>query len=189
MAQPRPDFSFDPTLTQFAVPMSTYLASHPSSPPHQAIATGALVFAPDNKLLLVQRAPTDSSPNLWEVPGGGVDTSDATILHAVAREVWEESGLTVTHIKRSVPSAGEGPGPGRTFVTSRALRVVKFEFEVEVEGGGEVKLDAREHQCFAWVCEEECREKRLKGGLGFEFTWRAQQESILEGFRLRKKGV
>ncbi|KAK2626245.1 hypothetical protein QTJ16_004507 [Diplocarpon rosae] len=189
MARPKPAFSFDLTLTQFAVPASTYLASHPSSPPFQGIATGALIFAPDGQLLLVQRAPTDSSPDLWEIPGGGVDPADATILHGVAREVLEESGLTVTHFKRSVPAAGEGAPLGRAFVTSRGVRVVRFEFEVEVRGGEEVKLDESEHQRFAWVREEECRAKMLKEGSRFEFTGRAQQESILEGFRLRKEGV
>lgn len=176
-------FTHDPKLSSFAVPVSTYLSSLPESPSQpQAIAAGALIFSPANKILLVQRAASDSRPHLWEVPGGGVDASDATILHGVAREVFEETGLAVIRVKRLIPAEG---GHGRTFVTSRGLRIVKLEFEVMVREG-DVKLDEKEHQAFAWVGEEECRAGRTTEGLVFRFTARGQEESILEGFRLRR---
>ncbi|KAG9244860.1 hypothetical protein BJ878DRAFT_420486, partial [Calycina marina] len=46
-------------------------------------------------ILLIKRASTDYSPDLWEPPGGSVDAEDESILHAVVREVWEETGLRV----------------------------------------------------------------------------------------------
>ena len=50
--------------------------------------------------------------NRWEVPGGAVDLEDETILHGVAREAWEESGLKVTAIGPQVGTA-EGKTEGR----------------------------------------------------------------------------
>ncbi|KAL5323089.1 hypothetical protein ACEPPN_007617 [Leptodophora sp. 'Broadleaf-Isolate-01'] len=190
---PLAPFTFSPTLSAFNVPMTTYLSSLPlphQHLPHQAIASGALIFTPStNTLLILQRAASDSSPNKWEIPGGGVDLTDETILHGVAREVLEETGLVVTHIKRLV-----GPREGLSFVTRRGLRVVKFAFEVEVkregdvEGVGEVKLDKNEHQRFLWAGEEECRSARMEDGYELVFTGKTHQECILEGFRLRREG-
>ncbi|KAJ5047667.1 uncharacterized protein L3040_003487 [Drepanopeziza brunnea f. sp. 'multigermtubi'] len=170
---PPPPFTYDPSLTPFAVPMSSYLSALPPSlssscPQPQAIATGALIFSsppststststqPQPLLLLLQRAACDSRPHLWEVPGGGVDAADASILHGVAREVREETALTVTHIRRLVPwrEPEGGVGGGRVWSSSRGLRIVKFEFEVLVKEGEEgegvpaVRLDEREHQAF-----------------------------------------
>ncbi|KAH7369606.1 NUDIX hydrolase domain-like protein [Rhexocercosporidium sp. MPI-PUGE-AT-0058] len=183
--QPQPPalspFTFSPTLSEFNVPMKTYLSS-PALRQHQAIASGALIFSPSNKILIIQRAPNDSAPNKWEIPGGGVDTDDATILHGVAREVFEETGLNVTHIKRLV-----GSGEGFAFMSSRGLRIVKFAFEVEVVSGEEVKLDVKEHQKFLWASEEECRSGLMEDGYEINFTGKAHQNCILEGWRLRKE--
>ncbi|KAB5578704.1 hypothetical protein GE09DRAFT_1214855 [Coniochaeta sp. 2T2.1] len=47
------------------------------------------------RLLLLQRAAGDVDANKWEPPGGAFDDDDNTILHAAARELWEEAGLEV----------------------------------------------------------------------------------------------
>lgn len=47
-----------------------------------------VAFSPGDKQL----------PGCWEIPGGGCDDDDESILHAVARELWEEVGLTTTRI-------------------------------------------------------------------------------------------
>ncbi|PVH76677.1 hypothetical protein DL98DRAFT_496525 [Cadophora sp. DSE1049] len=188
MEQPPPlsPFTFSPTLGPFNVPMTTHLSS-PSLQHHQAIASGALIFSSTTsppKILIIQRAPTDSSPNKWEIPGGGVDLTDPTILHGVAREVLEETGLTVTHIKRLV-----GSTEGFAFVSSRGLKVVKFAFEVEVRSADEVKLDEKEHQKFLWASEEEVRRGRMDDGYEVVFTGEKHREGILEGFRLWRECV
>jgi len=185
MEHPTPlsPFTFSPTLAPFNVPVTTYLSS-PSLQHHQAIASGALIFTTTSppKILIIQRAPTDSWPNKWEIPGGGVDLEDTTILHGVAREVLEETGLTVTHIKRVVGSAD-----GMTFVTRRGLQVVKFAFEVEVRSGEEVKLDVKEHQRYLWAREEEIRMGKMEDGYEILFTGAKHREGILEGFRVRRE--
>ena len=176
--------------------MSSYLSSLPSetaegAPKYGGLASGVLVFSNhastnEDRILLLQRAPHDSMPNLWEVAGGAVDPEDSTILHGAARELWEEAGLVVTSFRRQV-------GQGLGFTTrTKGLWMLKLVFEAEVEssGGVEVTLDEHEHQKFVWATEEECRAKKVvekEGVVELAFTTAAQEETIFEGFRLRKQ--
>jgi 8-oxo-dGTP pyrophosphatase MutT (NUDIX family) len=197
---PPSNFTIPPTLSLFAVPMSSYLASHPA---HVEILSGVLVFSkskhgsahasghdrgPD-KILLLQRASHDFMPNLWETPGGCVDAEDATILHGAARELWEEAGLRVTAFRTMV---GDAVVFG-TSRTSRGVEFVKLSFLVDVEAEAdellEVKIDPDEHQRFVWASEDECRPNRV-GSLEIEFTSQAQQQTILEGLGCgRRRGL
>lgn len=186
---PLPEYTFTiaPSLTQFTVPPLSYLSSHPQ---YDALATGALVFWLDPSsephvphILLQKRSAHDSMPGRWETPGGGADADDATVLHAAARELREESGLVATAVVAQV-------GGEQVFFSRRGMRIVKLSFEVEVEGGqGEegppvVTLDEDEHEEFVWATEEECKAGR-KGGTELRFTTRAQREVVFEGFRRR----
>jgi 8-oxo-dGTP pyrophosphatase MutT (NUDIX family) len=181
---PPPAFSFTvpPSLSGFSVPMNTYLTTHDQH--ESAIATGALVFDAQDRVLLVQRAAHDSMPNRWEIPGGAVDHDDATILHGVARELWEESGL-------KVKSVGKQVGDAYIFFMRGGLRIVKFTFVVEVETTENVSLDANEHQKYLWASEEECSSGRVVGEcserMDIKFIFPAQRAAVLEGFRLRKE--
>ena len=113
---------------------------------------------------------------MWEIPGGSVDLSDPTILHGLAREVFEETGLKLTRFVRGV-------GNGIEFTTGRRKRWMKLSFDIEVEGkidgmashiashaGGAEKasqtancstentritLDPAEHQAYKWATEED----------------------------------
>jgi len=60
---------------------------------------GALLESPDG-LLFVQNRRGNGSFD-WSTPGGVIDASDESLLHGLAREVEEETGLRVT--------AWEGP--------------------------------------------------------------------------------
>ena len=115
----------------------------------------------------------------WEVPGGSVDTSDPTILHGLAREVFEETGLKLTKFVRTV-------GQGIEFNTGPEKRWIKLSFEIEIQGGAsstflprlprafctddaiappqsadkflentKITLDPTEHQAFKWATKEE----------------------------------
>jgi 8-oxo-dGTP diphosphatase len=65
-----------------------------TSPPDiPRVAVGAIVFSGDH-VLLVQRA-TPPGAGLWTVPGGKLEPGE-TLAAAVAREVREATGLTVT---------------------------------------------------------------------------------------------
>jgi 8-oxo-dGTP pyrophosphatase MutT (NUDIX family) len=89
---PRPTFNFTahPSTSSFAVPCETYLSNHSSEKfKYKFIATGALVFnaSTPERILLIQRAAHDSMPSRREIPGGGCDKEDASILHGVAQEL------------------------------------------------------------------------------------------------------
>jgi len=176
-------YTYQPSLKPFDIPVKAYLDQHPE---YDAIAGGALIFDPQGRLLIMQRAAHDSMPNRWETPGGAIDFDDVSILHGVAREVFEEAGLRTSKVLRQI-----GPGDGHTvFSSTKGLKICKFTFEVEVESTLVVKLDPEEHQDFLWVTEEECRKHRVEREgevVEFLFTRQGQEDTILEGFRLRKE--
>ena len=123
-----------PDLQHLAVPLQQFLEKHPS---YSCLAVGAFIFSISNvaslsnppRLLQVQRSASERAfPNLWEVPGGSSELTDPTILHSVAREVFEETGLHLTRFIRQI-------GSGSEFVTgpkSRPKRWLKLHFEIEV---------------------------------------------------------
>lgn len=94
------NFTFDEGLSVFSVTRAAYLAANP----HLArLMAAAMVFrkSPSSsavETLLLRRALSDSYPNKWEIPGGSVDATDASILAGVARELFEESGLVARHM-------------------------------------------------------------------------------------------
>lgn len=138
-ADPEPiSIHISPALRHLAIPLKDFLHNHPQ---YACLAVGAFVFAPahyvtssspeptSSRLLLVQRAASEKAfPNLWEVPGGSSEHSDPTILHSVAREVFEETGLHLTRLVRQIGrgvefSVGRSGGPERW---------LKLSFEIEV---------------------------------------------------------
>jgi 8-oxo-dGTP pyrophosphatase MutT (NUDIX family) len=185
---PRPTFNFiaHPSALSFAVPCETYLTTHFNKKfQYKFIATGALVFdtSTPERILLIQRSARDSMPNLWEIPGGGCDNEDPSILHGAARELWEESGLTAASI-------GPQVGDGHLFLSRGGKLVYKFSFLVDVEKGEggklDVKLDPGEHQKYVWATEEEVRARRV-GDVELKFTAREQEAVVLEAFTVRRE--
>lgn len=190
-------FTWQPSLASLTIPANDFVSTRPFV---SAAATGALVFSKatageDQRVLLIQRAPHDSMPLRWEIPGGACDPEDETMLHGLARELWEEAGLRLKEVVRQV-------GDEHVFLTRKGLPVAKVTFEVEVETGGEqalpeVKLDPNEHVDFLWATEEECELGRavVCGSSGehrevaITFTHEAQRNTILLGFKLRREGT
>ncbi|KAI1615837.1 NUDIX hydrolase domain-like protein [Exophiala viscosa] len=183
-------FSSHPSCSSFAINLESYVAHNPvksttfgATIQTYYIATGAMVFdkSSPQRILLVQRASTDSMPNLWEVPGGAVDPEDPTILHAVARELREEAGLTATNI-------GPQVGEVQIFVTRRGLTICKFHFLIDAktspDGTMDVKLDPGEHQSYVWATEEQVKAGRVND-VQLKWTLREQEAPVLEAFLAR----
>lgn len=68
---------------------------------------GAVIFHPNSSLpaqvLLLKRAANEKLyPNLFEIPGGNVEDSDADIFHALVREVHEQTALSFGSVKASI---------------------------------------------------------------------------------------
>lgn len=183
-------FTFDDSNATFHVPLQSYLSLHTE---FDSIAIGAVVFSrgPTSKrLLLIQRSAHDTFPLLWEIPGGRCEDGDTTLLHSLARELWEESGLHLKHIgpclspkdRHGIVVPVDSEGRGACF-TWQGRRVVKYSFLVEVEQPAEVRLDPNEHQRFLWVTEEDCRSGG-EGELGIRFTTGQQEATVMEAFRV-----
>jgi 8-oxo-dGTP pyrophosphatase MutT (NUDIX family) len=215
---------FSPHLAAYDTPYESWLKdtlipklnSHHQDTTH--VATGALIFkyasadAP-TKVLLIRRAATDSMPNRWEIPGGACDLEDRSIFHSLAREVQEETGLTVKKVVEWVDgsayqydssSAGGAKGDwdsmyltderlnghGDFFITStKKLKVVKLSFWVEVE---ELSGDVREEVQVKLDPKEHsacawATEAEIVGGEKYELTAEPQRRIILQGFKMATK--
>lgn len=149
---PQFNFTFDESVAEWNVPGPQWLKVNDKT--WDAVASGALVFDAQDRVLLIQRAANDSMPNRWEIPGGAVDPEDPSVLYGCARELWEETGLVLRHIKGVVPDGLDGR-PGAVFTNRTGQRFFcKFSFEVDVADGQTVRLDPNEHQDFVWATEE-----------------------------------
>jgi 8-oxo-dGTP pyrophosphatase MutT (NUDIX family) len=176
------DFKVDPSLSKYQISVKEYLEADGQC--HQDVAGSALVFSGE-RILLIQRSEHDSYPSRFEIPGGGCDAEDLTILHGVAREVHEETGLRVSAITKEI-------GQGYTFVNSRGLKVIKFSFSVEVREAEEckgyegmpVQLDPNEHQSWRWATVDEIMAGKSRD-VDLIISTPQQKETILQGLRWR----
>ncbi|KAI1162158.1 NUDIX hydrolase domain-like protein [Nemania serpens] len=162
-------FGYDPSVAEFTVSKQSYLAAHQDAP-FDYIATSALVLdtrtASGPRILLLQRAASDEDPDKWEPAGGACDDDDESILHAAARELWEEAGLQATRIGGLV-------GHPYLFTLGDGKKVCRFNFAVRVSTQGEpplaARLDPEEHQRFVWATEGEVKVKKVDG-IDLDFT-------------------
>jgi 8-oxo-dGTP pyrophosphatase MutT (NUDIX family) len=124
-----------------------FLNSTPTEARPNKLVVGVLIFSSDNVLLL-QRAATELHyPNIWELPSGKVETEDATLLDAAARECLEETGLTVT--------AFVAEGKSFKYSTGKGSSSLQLNFNVEVQEGDPIIINPEEHQAYQWCSEDE----------------------------------
>ncbi len=188
-----PEVAFGPAVAEFNVSGQEWLAIHDKH--FDGVHASAVIFdshsnsSPPLRILLVQRAALDSMPYEWELPGGGIDGEDVSILNGCVREVKEETGLTVLRVVRRVTEGADGE-PFTVFTNSRGTRVFcKFAFEVEVEDNSKITLAPDEHQDWVWASEEEVVEGRMGSADGKRIPLTAPhvRRIIMEAFRMRKE--
>ncbi|XHX78210.1 MAG: NUDIX hydrolase [Stenomitos frigidus ULC029] len=93
---------------------------------HPVTGTSIIPLLPDGRIVLVQRRDNGQ----WGLPGGMVDWGE-DLLTTVHRELTEETGLEVTHIRRLV---GVYSSP------ERDPRIHSICVVVEVEAQGEMQI-------------------------------------------------
>ena len=96
----------------------------------------AVIFQPDGQFLLAQRPEGKVYSGYWEFPGGKVEPGES-LMHALARELWEELGIHVCHAF---------PWITRVFAYSHATVRLHFFRVVEWEGS----VMPREKQEVSW---------------------------------------
>jgi ADP-ribose pyrophosphatase YjhB (NUDIX family) len=210
MTSATPTFSYEPALQEYAVNDRDYLKQHSE---YDVLCTGVVVFDKDGKLLLVQRAADEKAfPNLWvsnlevpnrsntnwtrmptnstygsddsqEIPGGKVDDTDETLLHAAVRELKEETGLTATRVRRKVAELTFGDGrPGKKPITW-----LKLIFEMEVKDTN-VTLDPVEHQQYLFASGDEVAND-LVGNVKLAYISPPNKQVKLDAFRLHNEAI
>ncbi|MFJ7216355.1 NUDIX hydrolase [Amycolatopsis sp. NPDC098790] len=110
-------------------------------------------IARGDRVLFLRRAPGVFLPGRWELPGGTVEP-DEDFEAAAIREVVEETGL-------KVQVTGELSRTSWPDVAGRAMEIHGFVYTVEEDGAGDVVLNPKEHDDFAWVTREEARKLEM----------------------------
>jgi 8-oxo-dGTP pyrophosphatase MutT (NUDIX family) len=98
-------------------------------------------------------------PGVYEVPGGKVDNTDATIAAAVRREVEEESNLAVSRIVAALPDM--------TYTTQKKVtcpngqehtavkHAIQLSYVVQVEDDAQFCWNSKEHWHGMWASRSE----------------------------------
>ncbi|SPQ23481.1 9881f552-8aea-4952-9409-db24573c0106 [Thermothielavioides terrestris] len=210
MTPPPTTAAIPPSLIPYNVPPAAYLATHPHLT--NLVVSALIIHAPTGRALLIQRAAHDGFPLKWECPGGQVDAgADATVLHALCREVREETGLALPLPLPlpDVPPDGLLDGPPQDGVAG-AAEVADVLDTIEFPGGGgsnwrkitflvllaeddgdeklppPVRLDEREHQDAVWATGEEVQAGRCEGR-EIVFAYEGQRELVLDVLRRRER--
>ncbi|MBI5092406.1 MAG: NUDIX domain-containing protein [Candidatus Hydrogenedentes bacterium] len=107
------------------------------------LSVKALVRDAEGRYLALRRAPgSNANAGKWDFPGGKLDEGEG-LEAGLLREVFEETGLTVSLVR--VVGAAQSDAPKRI--------VAYLLIEARVESG-EVRL-SDEHDEFAWTPREE----------------------------------
>jgi 8-oxo-dGTP diphosphatase len=125
-------------------------------------STGLAVLR-ENQLLIVRRVAHDTLGGYYELPGGGVDPGES-ILDGAARELREETGLTIATIARQFPGFDYSDSSGR-HIRQINLAVTTTHHKVVLNPG--------EHDAYAWVGSADL------GGYRFTPETRAAIEGLL----------
>ncbi|MEZ0024018.1 MULTISPECIES: nucleotide triphosphate diphosphatase NUDT15 [unclassified Kitasatospora] len=122
------------------------------------IGVGVIVPAPDGRVLLGRRIAAGEAPS-WGLPGGKVDQPGESFEQAAARELAEETGITLPSTRMRVLGVLLDHRDGRTRLTAAVLAPVSDAAALVVEphacGGWErFAVDALPRPLFApsgWV--------------------------------------
>ncbi|KAJ5178683.1 uncharacterized protein N7500_001382 [Penicillium coprophilum] len=160
-------YTVAPHLEYFTIPLREFVTARPE---FEGFGVGAYIFShadPTPRILLLQRALTDSMPGCWEGPGGACELeTDGTLLDSLVRETLEESGLHVSHISDLV-AVNCWEHHRRC---GGKIRIAKYSFIVETQETSRrsaekqqlvptvqipVRLERLEHQQFDWAIKED----------------------------------
>lgn len=135
------------------------------------VCVGSAIFHEDRLLLL--RRVTDF-PGQWELPGGSVESGEG-LEDALAREIREETGLTLNGGRPFYASTFETVGP-----RGKTETVVAVEYLFVIPTAEKIRVAPSEHDRSAWVREEDLLRYRLVP---------AFVEAVREAYRVRRGGM
>lgn len=128
------------------------------------LAVRALITDDDSKILILKRSvDSKTNPGKWELPGGKVDQGEP-FDQALLREVYEETGLTIS--LDSVIGASQQNLP-----LIRAVHIIMSGKIVD----GELNLSS-EHEGYAWEFFENLKDYELADWLEYFIKDHEKQE-------------
>ena len=116
------------------------------------VGVKALIKNSEGKYLFLQRAEVmdDEEEAHWDIPGGRIEPEEE-LFTALAREILEETGLTISGEPKVM-------GTQDIFVPSKDLHVVRLTYSLE--GSGDIRL-SHEHQAVRWMTLQEASEHNI----------------------------
>jgi 8-oxo-dGTP diphosphatase len=111
-----------------------------------AFCTSACYATFDKKYLMLQRQDHVYEPNVWGVPAGKLEKGESP-LEAVLREVFEETGISLSEKKLSL---------FKTFyIQTPHFDFIFYMYTYEFSEKPNIKLNPLEHKNFDWMDYEE----------------------------------
>ena len=101
----------------------------------------------DGKILLLHRQDNKSEGGTYGPPGGKVDKEDADLAHAIARELFEETGLKVAPEKFEFIKS--------FFVKYSDRNFVYHQFKTIFDALPAVTIAEKEHKGYVWTTPAE----------------------------------
>ncbi|KAL8717657.1 MAG: hypothetical protein Q9225_005111 [Loekoesia sp. 1 TL-2023] len=161
------------------------------------------------RLLMLKRSASDNDyPNCWEIPGGTCGSTEQSIFHGLAREVWLQTNLNISFIVRQ-------SGKGTIFTSDYKIRNettddenwLKVCFEVhcqeiqeissyqaflnednfqEMVNNIPIRLFKQHYQSWAWMTKEGIK-LILEGAIpGEQFVNKEQGRMAMRAFEIRE---
>ena len=132
--------------------VTTQVFEKPPADFRPRVEIAACYLEVDHHLLLLQRMREKSEPGLWGVPAGKMEPGE-TPLHGGIRELFEETGIAVTHLIDL----------GKLYMRKPGLDYVYHCFKVPMDRRPEVHL-SDEHLQYRWVTWQEIKTLPLMTG-------------------------
>ena len=107
----------------------------------QMVGVYGLILNQHNELLIVQRAPHDTHPGIWEMPGGGLEYGE-DVKDGVIREVKEEAGLDVTVLYPIGAVSG---------FSSKKTHIIRIAYLCKVTEANQNVVLSDEHSDYRWM--------------------------------------
>lgn len=115
----------------------------------QKLSVGAAILH-EGKILILKRCSDDFMPNIYELPGGGLEAGE-TLLDAIKREITEETNCSIDTIIRYIGHID--------FLSSRGLLTRRFNFLVTLKLPFSIMLS--EHADYCWIHPSEANRHNI----------------------------
>lgn len=116
----------------------------------------AIIQNKEGKLLLLQRSGVASYPDHWQLVEGKLEESE-NILEALKREIYEETGTSVSDININTVFHKDLDAKGLRYLAFRIVFKVKIDSE-------DIEL-SDEHKAFGWFTKDEALKLSLLPGI------------------------